>query len=311
MINSARSIAAFRHARQQLLTRALPNRACVIAAAFAALYSIYSTAPATAGDPLRYRGGLRNSPGERKLNAKQLDAVLTSLRDKTGLIEMRFDENGFLTLGDQTKFSGGSAIARALLDAAATMGHAVDLESHLYSSKVAFARLAKPSAYQHYSSGAKIDVFPLEIDFSDFSKLRGDRQALVAFDLGFVILHELGHAALGLRDTAGDTQGLGECEEMINRIRRELKLPERQTYLAQTHMSPYLSPTRGSTKLAELTFARTVEKQGRTQIEKFNLWWEALIVGPIIEFEDRGSRIEDRMKVARKKSGVTLAPPPE
>ena len=44
---------------------------------------------------------------------------------------MRFDENGFLTLGDQTKFSGGSATARALLDAAATMTLAVDLESHL------------------------------------------------------------------------------------------------------------------------------------------------------------------------------------
>jgi predicted alpha-1,6-mannanase (GH76 family) len=54
------------------------------------------------------------------------------------------------------------------------------------------------------------------------------------------------------------------------------------------------------------------------KIEKFNLWWEALIVGPIIEAEDReskvgdrGSRVEDRMKVARKKSGVTSLPPPE
>jgi hypothetical protein len=311
MINSARSIAAIRHARQRISMRARPNRVYVIAAAFAALCSIFSTPPATAGDPLRYRGGLRNSPGVRKLNAKRLDAVLTSLRGKAGLIEMRFDENGFLTLGDRTKFSGGSAIARALLDAAATMSHAVDLESHMYSSEVAFARLAKPSAYQHYSSGAKIDVFPLEIDFSDFSKLRGDSPALAAFDLGFVILHELGHAALGLRDDAGDPQGPGECEALINRIRRELNLPERQTYLAQTHTSPNFTPTRGSIKLAELTFARTVEKQGRAQIEKFNLWWEALIVGPIIETEDRGSRIEDRMKVARKKSGFTFSHSPE
>jgi hypothetical protein len=294
MINSARSIAAIRHARQRISMRARPNRVYVIAAAFAALCSIFSAPPATAGDPFRYRGGLRNSPGVRKLDAKQLEAVLTSLRDKAGLIEMRFDENGFLTLGDRTKFSGGSASARALLDAAATMGHAVDLESHKYSSKVAFARLANPSAYQQYSSGAKIDVFPLEIDFSDFSKLRGARPALAAFDLGFVILHELGHAALGLRDDPGDSQGPGECEALINRIRRELNLPERQTYLAQTHTAPNFTPSRGSSKLAELTFARTVEKQGRMQIEKFNLWWEALIVGPIIETEDRGSRIEDR-----------------
>jgi hypothetical protein len=54
------------------------------------------------------------------------------------------------------------------------------------------------------------------------------------------------------------------------------------------------------------------------QIEKFNLQWEAFIVGPIIEaedreskIEDRGSRVEDRMRVARKKSGVTFSPPPE
>jgi hypothetical protein len=294
MINTARSIAAIRRARQRISMRARPKPVYVIAAAFAALWSIFFAPPATAGDPLRFRGGLRNSPGVRKLNAKQLDAVLASLRDKAGLIEMRFDENGFLTLGDQTKFSGGSAVARALLDAAVTMGNAVDLESHMYSSKVAFARLAEPSAYQNYSSGAKIDVFPLEIDFSDFSRLRGDRTALAAFDLGFVILHELGHAALGLRDAAGDPQAPGECEELINRIRRDLNLPERQTYVAQTHTASSLTPTRGSTQLAELTFARRVEKQGRMQIEKFNLWWEALIVGPIIKAEDQESKIEDR-----------------
>ena len=252
-------------------------------AVLATLCATFPSLLATDGDPLRYRGGVRNSPGESKLNAKQLDAVLTSLRDKAGFLEMRFDENGFLTLGDQTKISGGSATARALIDAAVKMPHAVDLESHMYSAHVAFARLAKPIAYQHFSSGAKIDVFPLEIDFSDLSKLRGDHQALAAFDLGFMILHELGHAALGLRDTAGDTQGLGECEEMINRIRRELKLPERQTYIAQVYSVPTFTPTHAATKLAELVFARAVEKQGRLQIEKFNLRWEASKVGPITD----------------------------
>jgi hypothetical protein len=252
-------------------------------AVFATLCALFPSLLATAGDPFRYHGGLRNSPGERKLNEKQLDAVLKSLRDKTGFLEMRFDENGFLTLGDQTKFSGGSSVARALIAAAVKMADAVDLESHAYSSLVAFARLAKPIAYLHFSSGIKIDVFPLEIDFSDLSKLRGDRQALAAFDLGFVILHELGHAALGLRDAAGDPQGLGECEELINRIRRELNLPERQTYIAQVYSSPSFTPTQGPNKLAELVFARTVEKQGRMQIEKFNLRWEASKVGPITD----------------------------
>ena len=318
MINSALSIALFRHVQRRLSARAHPSRACVIAASFATLCSLFPLPPATAGDPFRYRGGLRNSPGERRLDAKRLEAVLTSLRDKAGLLEMRFDENGFLTLGDQTKFSGGSATARALLGAAATMANAVDLESHMFSSKVAFGRLAEPVAYRHYSSGDKIDVFPLEIDFSDFSKLHGDSQALAAFDLGFVILHELGHAALGLRDAAGDTQGLGECEALINRIRRELNLPERQTYVAQTYTSAPFTTTRASTKLAELVFAREVEKQGRMRIEKFNLRWEALMVGTIVEPEGRGSKIDDRrlrkddrIKVARKNSGGVFSSPPE
>ena len=318
MINSARSIAVFRLVQQRPSARARPNRVCIIAAALATLCTLFPLSPAAVGDPFRYRGGLRNSPGERRLDAKRLDAVLKSLRDKAGLLEMRFDENGFLTLGDQTKFSGGSATARALLDAAATMTLAVDLESYLYSTKVAFARLGKPLAYQHFSSGAKIDVFPLEIDFSDFSKLRGDSQALAAFDLGFVILHELGHAALNLRDATGDTQGLGECEALINRIRRELNLPERQTYVAQTYTTATFTTTRFSTQLAELVFAREVEKQGRTRIEKFNLRWEALVVGTITKPEDQGSKtddrrlmIEDRMKVAGKKSGGASLSPPE
>src|SRR5262249_3225356 len=98
-----------------------------------------------------------------------------------------------------------------------------------------------------------------------------------------MILHERGHAALGLRNTAGDTQGLGECEEMINRIRRELKLPERQTYVAQVYSAPTFTPMQGSIKLAELVFTRTLEKQGRMQIEKFNLRWEASKVGPVTD----------------------------
>jgi hypothetical protein len=141
-----------------------------------------------------------------------------------------------------------------------------------------------PVSYLHYppgKKGKKIDVFPLEIDFSDLSELRGDKQALAAFDVGFWILHELGHAALGLRDELSDPKGLGECEELINRIRRELNLPERQTYIAEIYLAQSLIP-HGSIRLAELVFARAIEKQGRMQIERFNLRWVASKVGPIV-----------------------------
>ncbi len=271
-----------------------PNCVCVIAA-LAALCSIFHSFSAKAGDSLRYRGGLRNSPGPRKLNAKQLDTILTILRDKAGLLEMRFDEDGFLALGDQTRISGGSATARALLNAAVTMTNAVEMESHTNSPKIAFARLAEPVAYRHCQSGAQIDVFPLEIDFSDFLRLRGDPQALAAFDIGFVILHELGHAALGLRDASGDPRGLGECETLINRIRRELNLPERQTYVAQTYAAPPFSSIRGPTRLAQLVFTRGAEKAGGIRVEKFDLRWEtSLVGGPIVETENRRPKTKDR-----------------
>jgi hypothetical protein len=270
-----------------------------IAVLFATTCALFVHARADPGDSSRYRGGLRNSPGKRKLNAKQLNAVLASLRDKTGLLDMRFDESGFLTLGDQTKFSGGSAIARALLQTVTSMTNAVDLESHMRSSEIAFARLAMPVVYFHHPSGATIDVFPLEIDFGDLSKLRGAQQAISAFDLGFMILHELGHAAFGLRDAANNPQELGECETLINRIRRELDLPERQSYVAQTYLQMPGGSSRGSIKLAELIFARSVEKQGRMQTQEFNISWEASAVGPIASVEDLGSKTEDRgLKIA-------------
>jgi hypothetical protein len=232
-------------------------------------------------DPFRYRSGLRNSPGNRMLNAKQIGAVIKSLRDKTGFLEMGFDEAGFLTLGDRTKFTGGSATARALLSAAVDVRHAIDLEEHSRSPKVAFARTAMPVVYCQFSSGKRIEVYPLEIDFSDLLYLRGDRDAIAAFDLGFIILHELGHAALGLRDYSSNGEGPGECEEFINRIRREMNLPERQTYIARTYSAPTTSITLSRSREAELVFARTIEKQGRTKQERLNLRWEALKVGPI------------------------------
>src|SRR5215470_10485384 len=81
-------------------------------------------------DQWRYRAGIRNSGGSHKLSAKRLQAVIERLRDKTGFPEMRFDEAGFLTLGDRTRVTGGSATARSLLIAAVDGDRVFELESH-------------------------------------------------------------------------------------------------------------------------------------------------------------------------------------
>ena len=55
-----------------------------------------------ASDPLRYQSGIRNSPGERRLNPNQLEAILASLREKTGLPGLEFGEDGFMRLSNET-----------------------------------------------------------------------------------------------------------------------------------------------------------------------------------------------------------------
>jgi hypothetical protein len=234
-------------------------------------------------DPLRYLGGVRNSLEAKKLNPKQLDCILKSLREKTGFSEMFFDENAFLNLGDRAKFNGGSETARALFSAAVDLSNSIVLESHNHSPSVAFARLQRATIYQSRATGKTIEVYPLEIDFSDFAKLRGDKRVLAAFDVGFVIMHELGHAVLGLRDPAAEGEGPGECEIYINRIRRELNLPERQNYIARTRSSPF-TPALGAREHAELTFVDNGYRgdgPGIDRPQRFSLMWEAVSVGPI------------------------------
>ena len=239
------------------------------------LLACASNIHSAAGDPLRYRGGMRNSPGPHKLNQQQLDAVLKSLRDKTGFREMSFDGNGFLKLGDPTNYIGGSEAARSLILLAVGSEKAIDLESEDRSPAVAFARLSSPVIYQSRATNDKIEVFPLVIDFTDFPKLRGDKKVLAAFDIGFVILHELGHAVLSLRDNIDDSEGPGECEEFVNSIRRELNLPERQNYIARAYKVGLMN-SQGQIERAELFFAHSGVKP-----QKYSLSWEAQLVGPI------------------------------
>jgi hypothetical protein len=239
-----------------------------------------STVRSETGDPLRYVGGLRNSLETKKLNPKQLDCILKSLREKTGFSEMFFDENGFLNLGDRAKLSGGSETARALFSAVVDSSNGIDLESHNNSPIVAFARLERATVYQSRATGKTIEVYPLMIDFNDFAKLRGDKKVLAAFDVGFVIMHELAHAVLGLRDPGNELEGPGECEIYINRIRRELNLPERQNYVARMRSSPF-TPAIGTRAHAELTFVHPGAAPGNDKPQKFSLLWEAISVGPI------------------------------
>src|SRR5262249_57668166 len=142
----------------------------------------------------RPQPGLRNSNGSRRLSAAQLRKLAESLRQKTGFQEMRFDGTGFLTLGDRTRIAGGSAAARELLIATVDGRVAIELEAHDNSPHIAFARITAGAIYTDFDTKARIEARQVQIDFSDFAELRGEREAMAAFDLGFAVLHELVHA---------------------------------------------------------------------------------------------------------------------
>lgn len=231
----------------------------------------------------RFRTGLRNAPGKEQLSVKQLQQVLQSLRDKTGWQNLFFDEESFLVCPDPAVFNGGSAAARRLLGAALGGADAYDLESHQNSRAVTFARLAQAVDFESRRTGAKISAYPLQIDFADFQQLRGDGQALKAFDIGLVVLHELGHAVWHLRDAVYAEDEPGECESYINLIRRELQLPERQNYIARVRPGT-LNLLAGTRLIAELFFARTGEKSGPLRQARFLLQWEANVVGAVTDF---------------------------
>jgi hypothetical protein len=231
--------------------------------------------------PSRFRSGVRNAPEKPRLSDKQLKQVLESLREKTGWQQLHFDADGFLACPDLTDFNGGSAAARQLLSAALASPHAFDLEAHNRSSDVAFARLAAPIKYESRRTGEHLDVYPLQLDFGDFYQLRGDRAALKSFDLGLVILHELAHGVWQLQDARTPEEDPGECESYINRIRRELNLPERLHYLARLRPGT-INLSAGTCLIAELSFGRKTEKAGKSNVERLLLQWEARVVGASI-----------------------------
>jgi len=242
----------------------------------------FGTQPVSGQDQQIFRPGLRNSFMEHQLSAEELNLVLAQLRRKTGFTRMRFDEAGFLTIDDRSQVAGGSALARELVLAAVDGKKSINLQSHHRSPEVVFARVGKAMNYTGWRSDEQILATPIEIDFADFKHLRGHRKVLEAFDPGFVILHELCHAALELRDTEG-VNAEGDCESYVNRIRRELGMPERRQYVATVSLRT-ISVSRPTTKVAELIFTQTKpgrEPESRAKTKRLYLRWDAEQVGNI------------------------------
>jgi hypothetical protein len=104
------------------------------------------------------------------------------------------------------------------------------LMSALRSSNVYKVRENKQAAFGRVADGDSI-----ELDFSDFGEIVFKDVPREAFDIGMIFLHELAHRHLLLTDPKKDEIKKdnfvkGETVSFINRIERELGLPERRHY---------------------------------------------------------------------------------
>jgi hypothetical protein len=133
------------------------------------LLCIAAKAVSAEDNSLLYRSGV---------SAERLSVVATSLRAKTGFLELNFDGDGFLTLGDRTRVAGGSAAARDLLIAAVDGTKSFVLEDHSPSRRVSFARLAASVIYRSWATGQQVEMQSVLLDFRDFGALRGEQDVL-------------------------------------------------------------------------------------------------------------------------------------
>jgi hypothetical protein len=221
--------------------------------------------------------GVRNSAGPRRLNEKQLQQAQDSLRHKSGFMELGFDAQGGLTLGNRQRIRDGSATARALLIAAVDSGNLYELESHELSPEVAFARLYESEYREIGETGQRLDIFQVQIDFADFDRLQGTREAKAALDLGLSLLHELVHGVLKLQDPQGEMDQIGECDAHVNQMRRELQLPERLYY----HPDITVARTSDGRRIvnASLVFVERTAANARPSA-KYRLYWLPSEVSP-------------------------------
>lgn len=202
-----------------------------------------------------FRQGLSFSE-TRRLTTKQQTGLLKDLRRLTGFAELEADDAGFLVLGNRAHLIGGSSTARALVSAVTDGPDSYVIESHYRSPAVAFARIQARLDYVNLKTAPQLrQLWSVEIDFYDYKELRGEADAITAFDPALTLLHELAHGVLHLRDSTSEADSLGDCERYINLIRRELGLPERLNYEAMNKqaVTPYGTSQR---VLGEIGFAR-------------------------------------------------------
>lgn len=205
------------------------------------------------------------------LSLESRGELVDKLRAITGWTGLDFDNTGALRQGT-TQAVGGSVTARRLVAAILQSDLAIILEESNKRPDIAFCQVNMASWKKQEHAPAS-NVYVVSIDFADFDHLKGHPQAVAAFDVGWVLLHEFDHILNSSAD-ADFLDDLGECESHINQMRQECGLPKRAQYfytnLPLTAHGPFV------TNWVRLAFdGRTSNKR----IKRFWLVWDASLVG--------------------------------
>lgn len=206
-----------------------------------------------------------------ELSLARRDELAAKLRVITGWADLGFADDGSLRLGTSAPF-GGSQTARELLSTAAKGESVVVLEDASDRRDVVFCRVVE--ARWKGGDMGRPPAYVILIDFADFSRVMGDEAALAAFNVGWGVLHEIEHVVHDSGDPAREGEA-GDCEGLINRMRRECGLAERADYFF-TYV-PGVNAGGFKTKFVRIAFDG--QKPQSKKKKRFWLVWDADLVG--------------------------------
>ena len=200
----------------------------------------------------------------------QREELARRLRLITGWTDLNFNDNGALRTGGH--IIGGSQSARNLLSDAFSGSRTILFEDASGRKDVVFCRviLAKPEA----DSSEQAEVHLVQIDFSDFQQITGDKQARAAFNVGWAVLHEIDHVVSDSNDPQQDSTA-GDCEGHINEMRRELGLPVRSSYFFS--FLPIKNDSNLVSRFVRLRFDEEIGPASKRR--RYWLVWDAAVVG--------------------------------
>jgi len=201
------------------------------------------------------------------------DDLADRLRAITGWSDLDFSDEGALQITN-TNAATGSKSARDLLSRAVSGDRVILFEDASSRKDVAFCNVVLGKFVRDLPIDA--DVYVVQIDFDDFRRVTGDKQARAAFDVGWAVLHEIDHVVYESQDPRHDTSA-GDCETHINKMRRELGLPVRNSYFFS-----YL-PVKNDANLVSRFVRLGFDQVNAASAKKKRYWliWDAAIVGGV------------------------------